>query len=152
MDGREYRYDGQDVIVSISDITIVARPRAVGPVLPVIPMSDRSFEDDDLKLTATILGSPSAPDKPPAAISISAFVAGVPVPVRGSHAARSPGSMHEGKLVAQYNVTRTFGIRLGAVRDATFTFDLPMFAAHVPDLQLVRQDISDNWVVLTPGP
>jgi hypothetical protein len=155
VEGREYRFDGKDLIVTIPDITIVERPRAVGLIVPIIPAREKSYEDQHLEVSATIIGFPSALEKLPSTISIEASIAGSPVPVESSNAGKvseSTTNNPQGRTWVQYAVRRRFGVRLGAVEDVVLHFDLPMFAARVPELRLVRKEISDNYVVLTPGP
>ena len=155
IDGLEYRFDGRDIIVTIREVKLAERSRAIGVILPIIPLShEANYEDKELEIQGTVLGFPSWPDTPEYKMSISVEANGAPIEGEsgGAKGPESTTNNPQGRLWRQYSVRGRYRIRLGAIQDLTLRFRFPMFVTQVPDLHLSRRDVADNWIVLTPGP
>ncbi len=152
--GGYYRYSCGTVVVSIDEVVFKSRIKSYGPLLPIIPSgSEKNHENEKLKLIVEIIGYSDLK-----AYTESDFNIDVDSSDRDLHLSDqslikiSDSYIKEkGRQWIQYIVSYKYDDRLSNINELKVRFKYPFNDCSMPELSLVREQMKDNELIISPG-
>ena len=152
--GDYYTYSCGSVSVSVDEVVFKSRIDSYGPLLPIIPSgNERNHENEKLKLQVRITGYSDLKLYTEKDFIIKVVSGGQELILSDQSIIKISDRYIEekGRQWIQYVVTYNYDDSLFDIKEINVHFKYPFTDCSMPELILVRENVSDNEFIVAPG-